>query len=490
MNAHIEFFVETKYSHNYYVKRHTHDCYELILYIEGKGKTSISSKKYEFKENDFAIIKPKSIHDESSDEGARVMFMGFTLDGAEIEEGVYSYDKDDTTKKIMYLIKEENENKKPYYKQKMDLLTTELVIHLLRYPINYSKEKTTFDGVINYVKMNANKQITIREIANNLGYSYDYFRQMFIEKYHLSAKDFIIQTRLDTVKQYLTNNPDYNVDKIARITGFSSSSHLCSVFKKQFKMSPKEYRELELKKNIHLNIKDENIKDNINTYPGNRLKAITFSFDDNTQFDIKLAKLFEKYGLKCTFNINSGISNHDSKWVYKGVDIHRLTKEEMQKCYLGHEVASHTLTHPHLFELDSEGINREIKEDIKNLTEWFPNQKIIGHAYPYGQVNDEIIEVLKKNGVLWARTAGSSKSFDIPKDLYRYTPTCHFLDENINQIVDNFINSEPTKKQVLCIWGHSNELETNHCWANFEQLLKKLSNRLDVYYCTNSEALL
>ena len=36
-------------------------------------------------------------------------------------------------------------------------------------------------------------------------------------------------------------------------------------------------------------------------------KAVTFSFDDGVTQDIRLIELFNKYGLKGTFNINSGL---------------------------------------------------------------------------------------------------------------------------------------------------------------------------------------
>ena len=36
-----------------------------------------------------------------------------------------------------------------------------------------------------------------------------------------------------------------------------------------------------------------------------KLKAVTFSFDDGITQDIRLIELFNKYGLKGTFNLNS-----------------------------------------------------------------------------------------------------------------------------------------------------------------------------------------
>ena len=37
----------------------------------------------------------------------------------------------------------------------------------------------------------------------------------------------------------------------------------------------------------------------------NKLKAVTFSYDDGVTQDIRLIELLNKYGLKCTFNLNS-----------------------------------------------------------------------------------------------------------------------------------------------------------------------------------------
>ena len=36
-----------------------------------------------------------------------------------------------------------------------------------------------------------------------------------------------------------------------------------------------------------------------------KLKALTFSFDDGITQDQRLIEIFNKYNLKCTFNINS-----------------------------------------------------------------------------------------------------------------------------------------------------------------------------------------
>lgn len=47
-------------------------------------------------------------------------------------------------------------------------------------------------------------------------------------------------------------------------------------------------------------------------------KAVTFSYDDGVTQDIQLVNLFNKYGLKCTFNLNSGLMNKSGEFEIKG----------------------------------------------------------------------------------------------------------------------------------------------------------------------------
>ena len=50
-------------------------------------------------------------------------------------------------------------------------------------------------------------------------------------------------------------------------------------------------------------------------------KAVTFSYDDGVTQDIQLVNLFNKYGLKCTFNLNSGLMNKSGEFEIKGQKI-------------------------------------------------------------------------------------------------------------------------------------------------------------------------
>ena len=50
-----------------------------------------------------------------------------------------------------------------------------------------------------------------------------------------------------------------------------------------------------------------NYKINTLLFPGGKRKALTLSYDDGVEQDITLMGILDKYGIKCTFNLNSGL---------------------------------------------------------------------------------------------------------------------------------------------------------------------------------------
>ena len=73
-------------------------------------------------------------------------------------------------------------------------------------------------------------------------------------------------------------------------------------------------------------------------YPGGKHKVLTLSYDDGKIQDRRLVSIFNKYGIRGTFNLNSGLTSMDI----------RINPEEWKELYAGHEVAVHTCTHPTL----------------------------------------------------------------------------------------------------------------------------------------------
>ena len=218
-------------------------------------------------------------------------------------------------------------------------------------------------------------------------------------------------------------------------------------------------------------------------------KIVTFSLDDGIKQDIRVMEILNKYGLKGTFNINTGIATEASKWVYKGADVMRINATDIRDLYNGHEIAVHTLTHCDLTKQNKNTIYNEIYRDKCNIEDWF-GVNVVGMAYPYGTYNDLVVEVAKRCGIKYARTVENTFSFSAQYDLLRFRPTCHFNDMKIKEIIENFLNEESDEQKLLYLWGHSYELDGDYAWGIFEEMCKTLSLYSNVEFMTNETAFL
>lgn len=224
-------------------------------------------------------------------------------------------------------------------------------------------------------------------------------------------------------------------------------------------------------------------------------KFLTFSYDDGVTQDKRLVKIFHKYGLKATFNINSellgkpGYLRRENMWISHN----KIEPEEAAELYKEYEVAAHTLTHPNLTEMPDDGIIYQIEQDRKNL-ERLTGKRIVGLAYPGSPPNcdDRVAEVVRKNTqIRYARTIISNYSFDVQKDLLKFNPTVHHTEfDKLMELGEKFLKLEPTTPQIFYVWGHSYEFDYHDTWGEFEKFCRMMSGRDDIFYGTNSEVLL
>ena len=226
-------------------------------------------------------------------------------------------------------------------------------------------------------------------------------------------------------------------------------------------------------------------------------KAVTFSYDDGVTQDVRLIELLNKYGLKCTFNLNSELLGKRGILIRENQRIshYKIHPEDVKYVYEGHEVAVHTLTHPNLTTLNEKEIIRQVEQDRLNLSE-LVGYEVKGMAYPCGGVNnnDEVAEIIKNNtGVRYCRTITDTDSFDMQKNLYRFNPNVyHIIEyERLMKMGEEFVSMKTEIPQIFYIWGHAYEMDFHpDYWNKLEEFFALISNRDDIFYGTNAEVLL
>ena len=211
-------------------------------------------------------------------------------------------------------------------------------------------------------------------------------------------------------------------------------------------------------------------------FPGGKHKALTMSYDDGKVQDRRLIDIFNRNGIKGTFHLNSGLFG-DGK---------RVDPSEIPTLYAGHEVACHTVTHPTIARCPLPEAVHEVLEDRRALEAW-TGYPVRGLSYPNGSVSKEIEQMLPLCGIRYSRVVGSSDSFALPENLYRWQATCHH-NHRLLELGDEFLGL--FKKQYLYlmyVWGHSYEFDDKDNWDLIETFCEKMGHKDDIWYCTNIE---
>lgn len=222
-------------------------------------------------------------------------------------------------------------------------------------------------------------------------------------------------------------------------------------------------------------------------YPDFKTKALTFSYDDGVKEDRRFVALLNEYGLKGTFNLNSGVMPE------KKEEDGKIAAEEIAELYKGHEVAVHTVHHPFLEKMPPSVITVEVLDDRRNL-EKYTDYPVRGMAYPFGTYNDTVIDVCRGCGIKYSRTTETHHNFILPNEWLKMPSTCHHADARLFELAEKFVNSSPKKESfftthgwLFYVWGHTYEFRSDEDWARIEEFFKLVSKRDDVWYATNIE---
>ncbi len=238
----------------------------------------------------------------------------------------------------------------------------------------------------------------------------------------------------------------------------------------------------------------------------NKKIIITTSWDDGDVLDVKLASLLDKYGVKGTFFIALNQKN-------------RLSDNEIVAISKKHEIGAHTMDHSLLTEISAGEATKQIAQS-KNYLEKIIGKQIKMFAYPAGDYNASVIDIVRSCGFAGARTTKdwfwglSYNAFEIPTSLHVYPhlfrsdgsgirarlrPLFHNLPKiiryrlrpasvfSLRNLAFAMFDRAYEGGGIFHIWGHSWEIEKYKMWEDLEKVLKYMSSREGVEFKTNGE---
>ncbi len=227
-------------------------------------------------------------------------------------------------------------------------------------------------------------------------------------------------------------------------------------------------------------------------YPEGKTKAVTFSYDDGVIYDLRLAEVCDKYGIKVTFNVCSSLVG----------DSDRLSADDMRDLVSrGHEIA----VHGHEHKSPALCTDMETVKDVLLCRESFEEilgTVVNGMAYADCAIArggrdryEETRALLKSLGIVYSRSlGGDNNGFELPTDWLEWMPTVHHDNPNSLLWAEEFTSVKVEEQynsyrnpRLFYVWGHSIEFENHGNWEHLTELCEALSGRDDVWYATNIE---
>lgn len=252
---------------------HWHDEMEIIKIVKGKFIVNINLKEYVIEEGDIVILKPCTLHSFKQYNDEKMISKTMMFDLSMLNNNVtdacsIKYFTPFIDNKVSYpsIIKPDNkgyesiresidklflcyEEKNQFFELKLKSYLFELFyiffeecFEIHKYSTKIKDDTTdNIKTVLEYIKLNYEKNITIKDLASVINFSEHYFMKFFKKYMGITCIDYINDYKLN-IATNLLETTDIQVMEIANKVGISNVSYFNRIFKKKFNLTPKEYR--------------------------------------------------------------------------------------------------------------------------------------------------------------------------------------------------------------------------------------------------------
>lgn len=218
----------------------TIDSYELIFVLSGTIYLFEEDKKYELHANECILLEPGKIH------GGYRISNGFTsfywfhfVTDYNMPFKTYAgndfYDVKHLLKKLLH------ESKTPSYHTDALDATALMVFHELASITSLETGRSFINNVAEYIRINADKNISVSSVAKYFGYNSDYISKLFKKTFGMGMKEYIATNKLKYAEDLLLTT-DLSIKEIAAKIAFPNENLFIKFFNYHEKISPSRFR--------------------------------------------------------------------------------------------------------------------------------------------------------------------------------------------------------------------------------------------------------
>jgi AraC-like DNA-binding protein len=262
------------YQPSWKLKKHTHDFYQMIYIVDGDGTFFINKKEFSIGRGQLYFIKPEILHGliPGKESSLKTLDIKFYVYNKALVKKLDKFSEefqvsDGKLRNIFEAIRKEGTEKNSFYKEFINLYLAQMLLTLIRInsecqASHHESEDLVLNStnffsskIIDYIKENYNKNLTLDKIASELGYNKTYLCENFKKTQNQTLFNFLYLYRISKAKE-LIKYSDYSLKEISALTGFESIHHFTRLFKQHENYTPGQWRNLEkagIRKDIYIN---------------------------------------------------------------------------------------------------------------------------------------------------------------------------------------------------------------------------------------------
>jgi len=230
---------------------HRHNCHEVVYFLRGKGTVCIGENEYSVYPHRYCIVPPDTEHVEHLADDGEILFIGFQADPDILADcGSVHTDKNITVLPRLESVLQEYRGQHIGYKTASEAFLRLFLVEHIRKNTKDNKDCSDLSYIKTYLEQYYGQRINFRELSALTGYSYDYFRHVFKNRYGVSPQEYLIDTRLENARKMLQCTTQ-SCTQIAASCGFSNSAQMTMMIKRKFYQTPMSLRKANSYKNTY-----------------------------------------------------------------------------------------------------------------------------------------------------------------------------------------------------------------------------------------------